>query len=362
MLRFPFAITLRTALCSLILFTSALMLSDASAQCLSKQALHGVNVSGAEFHSNRIPGVLNKDYTYPNPADFDYIRDLGANVIRLPFRWERLQPEQMKELDEKELHSLSSAVEQANHAGLCVILDVHNYATYGGKKIGSDEVPPEAFLDLWQRLASVFSDPDKTIFDLMNEPSKISTGDWAQIAQKTVDVIRKKGAKNIILVSGGGWSGAHDWMKGNPSNADAFANFKDPLHRSWLETHQYADPGFSGTKKNCIEADRLSRVMKRMTDWAHDNHQKLFLGEFGTPPGDACMAALDAMLSEVNDSDAWRGWTYWAMGRWWGKYPMSIQPQEGQDAPQTAVLRKYLQRKQTRGEHERGEHESEREN
>ncbi|HEX2604501.1 MAG TPA: glycoside hydrolase family 5 protein [Oxalicibacterium sp.] len=355
MSRFPF-LTLRGALCALSLVLGALMLPDASAQCLVKQPLRGVNVSGAEFHSNRIPGVLNKDYTYPNPVDFDYIRDMGANVIRLPFRWERVQPELMQELDAKELRSLTSTVEQANRAGLCVILDVHNYATYRGKKIGSDEVPAEAFLDLWKRLASAFGDPDKTIFDLMNEPAKIDVGDWAPLAQKTVDMLRKDGAKNVILVSGGGWSGAHDWMKGNPSNADAFAGFKDPLRRTWLEAHQYADPGFAGIKQNCIDSDRLSRVMKRMTEWARENHQKLFLGEFGVAPGDACLAALDAILSGADDTDVWRGWTYWAMGRWWGKYPMSIQPQEGRDAPQTAVLKKYLGQERERGhgrEHER---------
>jgi endoglucanase len=320
------------------------MLNDASAQCLRKEPLRGVNVSGAEFHSNRIPGVLNKDYTYPNPVDFGYIRSIGANVIRLPFRWERIQPELMKELDAKELRSLTSTVDDANRQGLCVILDVHNYATYRGKKIGSDEVPADAFVDLWTRLASAFDDPEKTIYGLMNEPAKIDTEQWAPVAQQTIKAIRKSGSKNIILVAGGRWSGAHDWMKGNPSNAEAFADLKDPQHRTWLEAHQYADPGFAGIKQDCIDPERLKKVLKRLTDWGRENHQKLFLGEFGVPPSETCLAALDAMLAEVDDSDVWRGWTYWAMGRWWGKYPMSIQPQEGRDAPQTAVLRKYFRR------------------
>ncbi|HTH45532.1 MAG TPA: glycoside hydrolase family 5 protein, partial [Oxalicibacterium sp.] len=237
-----------------------------------------------------------------------------------------------------------STVEQANQRGLCVILDVHNYATYRGKKIGSDEVPADAFVDLWKRLASAFDDPDKTIYGLMNEPAKIDIDQWAPVAKETVKAIRKSGAKNIILVAGGRWSGAHDWMKGSPSNADAFAELKDPQHRTWLEVHQYADPGFAGIKQDCIAPERLTKVLKRMTEWAHKNHQKLFLGEFGVPASENCLAALDAMLAETRDDDVWRGWTYWAMGRWWGKYPMSIQPQEGRDAPQTAVLKKYFGR------------------
>jgi endoglucanase len=344
MLRLSFAISLRKALGCLGWLLCVLMLHDASAQCMRKEPLRGVNVAGAEFHSNRIPGVLNKDYTYPNPVDFGYIRSIGANIIRLPFRWERIQPELMKDLDAKELRSLSFTVEEANRQGLCVILDVHNYATYRGKKIGSDEVPAEAFVDLWTRLASAFDDPDKTIYGLMNEPAKIDVAQWATVAQQTVDAIRKHGSKNVILVAGGRWSGAHDWMKGDPSNADAFANLKDAQRRTWLEVHQYADPGFAGIKQDCIDPERLKRVLKRLTDWARENHQKLFLGEFGVPSSENCLAALDAMLTEVDDASVWRGWTYWAMGRWWGKYPMSIQPQDGRDAPQTVVLKKYFGR------------------
>jgi endoglucanase len=312
------------------------------AQCLQQEPLRGVNMAGAEFHSNHVPGVPNKDYAYPNPVDFDYIRSIGGNVIRLPFRWERVQPELMKPLDPEQLKALKSTVEQASRRNLCVILDVHNYATYRGKKLGSDEVPAEAFEDLWKRLAHEFDNPARTILGLMNEPAKIDMAQWAAIAKRTVASLRDDGAKNIILVAGGRWSGAHEWTRGSPSNGELFADLKDPLQRTWLEAHQYADHGFAGIKQQCVAPERLQRVFARLTDWARENHQKLFLGEFGVAANDECLAALDAMLAGVDDAEVWRGWTYWAMGRWWNKYPMSIQPQDGRDAPQTAVLRKYL--------------------
>jgi endoglucanase len=320
----------------------ALTWQTASAQCLQKDALRGVNLSGAEFNSSRVPGVRNKDYTYPNPADYDYIRSIGGNVVRLPFRWERIQPELMQPLDAAELKALSSTVSEASQRGLCVILDVHNYGTYRGQKLGSDQVPAEAFFDLWKRLANEFNDPEQTIYGLMNEPAKIDIAQWAPIAKKTVEAIRDSGSKNVILVAGGGWSGAHDWMKGNPSNAEAFATLKDPLRRTWLEAHQYADRGFAGVKQECIDPEQLKKVLASLTGWAREHHQKLFLGEFGVASNDTCMAALDTILAGTDDAKVWRGWTYWAMGRWWGKYPMSIQPQDGRDAPQTAVLKKYL--------------------
>jgi endoglucanase len=178
----------------------------------------------------------------------------------------------------------------------------------------------------------------------MNEPAKISIDQWAPIAQDTVGEIRKTGAKNIILAAGGHWSGAHEWMKkqGATSNAAAFSGFTDPLQRTWLEVHQYADPDFSGTKPQCVDPARLQKIIGNVTAWARQNHQKLFVGEFGVPPSDACLAVLDTMLSAMDDTSVWRGWTYWAAGRWWNNYPMSVQPKNGQDAPQMTVLKKYF--------------------
>ncbi|MDQ7969247.1 MAG: glycoside hydrolase family 5 protein [Oxalicibacterium faecigallinarum] len=343
---FPFK---TTALLQRVFLTSGFVLlcgasQQATAQCMQSGQLKGINLAGAEFNSSRLPGVLNKDYLYPAKKEIDHAKGIGSNVIRLPFRWERIQPALQGELDSAELKSLQTTVQRANEAGMCVILDVHNYATYRGQPIGSDAVPTEAFIDLWKRLAAAFPQQDQTIFGLMNEPAKINIAAWAAIAQQTVNELRAAGIQNIILAAGGRWSGAHEWTKdqGGTSNGKAFANFQDPLDRTWLEVHQYADEGFAGTKTDCVDADRLQRIFANVTNWARENRKKLYLGEFGTPSDEKCLAALDAMLSGTNDTSVWRGWTYWAGGAWWGSYPMSIHPRNGVDAPQTDVLKKYF--------------------
>ena len=53
--------------------------------------LIGVNLSGAEFGSNVIPGTYGVDYTYPTHAEIDYYASKGLSDIPLPFLWERLQ-------------------------------------------------------------------------------------------------------------------------------------------------------------------------------------------------------------------------------------------------------------------------------
>jgi endoglucanase len=49
------------------------------------------------------------------------------------------------------------------------------------------------------------------------------------------------------------------------------------------------------------------------------------------------------MLKYIEANPAqWLGYTYWAAGPWWGGSTGSIEPQNGQDLPQTQVMQKYL--------------------
>lgn len=327
-----------------VLLVLLLVAPSSFADCLAGR-LVGVNLAGAEFNSSRLPGTLYKDYAYPTSSDLRYFQSIGASVIRLPFRWERLQPTLFAELSATEVKSIQRVVEIANSLGVCVILDVHNYASYRGNVIGSQEVPVAAFLDLWSRIYAAFPSPAETAFGLMNEPAKISLSDWASIAQQSVDNLRNKGSRHLILVSGGRWSGAHDWFAttGGASNTEAFAGFRDKGNNYVIEVHQYADSNFSGTKTDCAEPQRMGAILGKVGEWAQMHGHKLFLGEFGVAATDSCLKVLDTMLSSVADGNVWRGWTYWAAGQWWGSYPFSVQPKEGMDAIQTKVLKQYLQ-------------------
>jgi endoglucanase len=316
----------------------------ALAGCLNENGLRGVNLAGAEFNGDKLPGKVNKDYLYPNLDDLDYVVALGGNVIRLPFRWERIQPRLLEELDLAELLNLKAVVKAAKERNLCVILDIHNYGGYRKAVIGSEEVPIAAFHDVWNRLAAQFTDPETTILGLMNEPSALTIATWAPIAQSTVNELRNSGATNLILVSGGRWSGVHEWFKkfGPLSNAEAFSGFQDKFGRTWLEVHQYADANYSGMGQDCISPDRFEKMFTPISIWAKANKQKLFLGEFGVPVNDNCLMVLSEILKQISHNDSWVGSTYWAAGRWWGPYPFSIQSRDGVEPKQTTALRKYF--------------------
>ncbi|WP_369935612.1 glycoside hydrolase family 5 protein [Xanthomonas tesorieronis] len=303
----------------------------------------GVNLSGAEISSSKKPGVVNVDYFYPREADYAYFAGKGMNIVRLPVLWERLQPSPQGRLDAAQLALIKAAVKQAKAQRMHLIVDIHNYASYYGHKIGGTDVPIKTFSDLWQRLALEFKDDNTVIFGLMNEPNNIAPGLWASAAQAAVDAIRVTGARNLILVPGALWSGAHSWYStvGGVSNASALASLYDPLRRTAIEVHQYLDIDSSGTSATCVSGSIGAERLVRFTDWLRETGHIGFLGEFGAADNAACRQALDGMLGYIEQHRAvWLGWSYWAGGAWWNAdYPFNVQPDaDGRDRPQMSIL------------------------
>lgn len=330
---------------ALALSAALLAAGAARADCGDGRGLTGVNLAGAEFKPRQLPGVMHKDYTWPKRSELAYFAARGATAIRLPVLWERLQPVLMGELDAAQVKAIDTVLAAAAELGLCVLLDVHNYGAYRGQPIGSDAVPEAAFIDLWRRLAERFPAESRVALGLMNEPKSLPIARWAGLAQATVTALRESGARHLILVSGGRWSGVHEWFKtfAGVSNAQAFAAIADPLARTALEVHQYADADYSGSGTTCRPPEHFDAMFRAITDWANRHRQRLFLGEFGVPASAECLAALERMLAASADRQVWLGWTYWAAGSWWGSYPLSIAPRsDGSDAPQMGVVDGYL--------------------
>lgn len=310
----------------------------------------GVNLAGGDFGSPK-PGVrltYGRDFTYPTPAEFDYFISKGVNVIRLPFHWEVLQPDANKPFSQTEMTRLKAVADAAARKGLTVILDPHNYARYYGGVVGGPEVPTAAFADFWGRLAMQFQDNPRIWFGLMNEPHDLPPDQWLGDANAAIAAIRRAGAKNLILVPGNGWTGAHGWLEGGSSaNSVVMLRIHDPAGHFLFDVHQYLDADSSGTHPD-ISSPAVGRErLAAFTLWCRRHHRRGFLGEFGAAASPTARAAVDAMLvfMEAN-RDVWAGWTWWAAGPWWGDYMFSVEPKNGQDRPQMAYLLPHLQRAQ----------------
>jgi endoglucanase len=301
----------------------------------------GVNLSGAEFTENVLPGTHGVDYFYPTPESLDYYRDKGLTLIRLPFRWERLQPKAYGDLNGAERRRLDTVVMAAHQRGMQVILAPFGSARYYGAVIGSSSAPTDAFADFWRRLAAHYRDnPGVWAYGLMNEPYD-TEGHWPDAAQAAVSAIRDVDAERLILVPGDHWSDAHLWME---NNADL--DVHDPVGNLMYEAHVYFDSDHSGRydqsydDEGAYEWVGVDRV-RPFIEWCESKGRRCFIGEYGVPGDDPrWLTVLGRFLAYLDEHAI--GGTYWAGGPWWGDYPLSVEPRRGRDRPQMGVLVRHL--------------------
>jgi len=302
----------------------------------------GTNLSAGEYGDPK-PGqtlVYGKNFIYPNDGEMAYFASKGVNVIRVPFHWEVVQPAAKAPLVPAEVQRLKDVVAAAARKNIVVLLDPHGYARYYGKVIGGTDVSDADFADFWGRLAAEFRSDPHVWFGLMNEPHDMPTPQWLDAANAAVAAIRKSGAKNLILVPGNGWSGAHSWLD---SGNNALLKIVDPANHYAFEAHQYLDADSSGTHPDAVSATVGSERLRVFTDWCRAHHKRAFLGEFGVGASDTNGAAIGDMLTMMErNRDVWIGYTWWSAGPWWGNYMFTIEPDKGVDRPQMGYLTPHL--------------------
>lgn len=324
----------------IVIFLSIFSINFVNAQ--QKGAPFGVNLAGAEF------GKIGTDhYGYPTVAELDYFKSKGLTLFRLPFKWERLQPELNGPLDTKELKSIKTFVDEAAKRNLLVILDMHNYARrHVGDSthiINNGVITAAHVADAWKKIAIEFKSY-KNIwgYGLMNEPYNMpSEKAWFNIAQIIINKVREIDTKTPILVGGDFWSSAERWQ----ALSSHLKDLKDPKNNLIFEAHVYFDEDASGSYKRSYEEEKahpmvgVNRV-KPFVNWLKQYGKRGFVGEYGIPDNDErWFPILENTLTYLKENGV--NGTYWAAGPRWGKYKLSIEPRDGKDRPQMPSVAKF---------------------
>ena len=236
----------------------------------------GVTVSGGEFtapgrtpdrsdFSNTNPGRYDEQWHYERPESLAFLAQRRVGHIRLPLRWERIQPSLGGPLDRAEVARLNVTLDRAAAAGLKAILDVHNYGGYRladpatgqgvFQPIGSPSVTADHFIDLWRRMSAEFrGNPGVLAYGLMNEPQDLPGSAapaqarlWEQISQGALDAIRDRGDDTLVMVPGYAESAAGLWPTTHPRPW-----IKDRADHFRYEAHQYFDEDHSGDYREPI--------------------------------------------------------------------------------------------------------------
>jgi endoglucanase len=326
------------------------------------QYSRGINLAGAEFGENNLPGTLGRDYSFNSETTHRYFGAKNLNLVRMMVRWERLQPALRGPLDANYLAGVRNNVAWAKAHGNKLILDIQNYGryklnengvlntytldnVYGGvvRVSGSD------LADLWIRLSNEFRDePGMYAYDLMNEPHDMENANWKAISQGVLMAIRSNGDRKLIMIPGDAWSSAEQW----PAVHGPTTWINDPANNFAYEAHQYFDRDGSGNYARTYDQELAlnpslavigPKRVANFVNWLSANNVRGYLGEYGIPDTDTrWMTVLDNFLVAIDAAEL--DGTYWAAGEWWGAYPLSVQPQDNftTDRPQLHVLSRHL--------------------
>ena len=313
----------------------------APAQPAAPVSLVGVALSGAAFGSSALPGKHGTNYIYPAESYYKKYSEQGIKLVRLPFLWERIQPQLDTELDAAQLALLTQSLDFAQKYGIKVVLDMHNYYRYYKQPIGSETVPIPSFANAWKRIAQkIGQHPALSGYGLMNEPN--TKGLWPEAALAAAKEIRKVDRTHWIYVAGDRYSSAWHWPQ---SNTQLIADpwMRDPANNLVFEAHMYLDWDTSGAYANKSETfapDLGITRAKPFVDWLRANKLRGFIGEMGVPnyASDA-IVAMDNLLGYLRDNCV--PLSYWAAGPWWGNYILSLDVTGGAEQPQLPILRKH---------------------
>ena len=230
-----------------------------------------VNVAGLEFDGSSLE---------TGQAYFNALAGKGVKIVRIPFRWERVQPTLGGALDATELGKLQNMVSYARNAGMhTIIIDMHNYGRYNdvaGEEIGGGTVTEAHYQDGWLKISAQINGSDIN-YDLMNEPTFIS-GTPAQaynVLKNCKDALVAAGRTEKMWIESHNFAGVQD--------AD-----DHPVSHEINSVHDYPESGndgFGGGTYASNEATVAGNGSAATATFSFDNSNIPDLPDPPQPPG-----------------------------------------------------------------------------
>jgi endoglucanase len=287
----------------------------------------GVNIGGGEIGAKY------------DSASALYFKKLGFNTFGLFTSWSRLVPTiSTGNMKASEVTSLFNAVSYiTNKLGAFCVLELHDYGRYSTDAIGNGVATQAAFVSVWTKLATLFKNNSRVIFNLMNEAHDQSTSPYVSALNAAIGAIRStSGATNMIMIQGNRWNSAMNWLNVDEwgmANTETMSDIVDPLGNTVFNIHQYLDASHGGSFDGCISENIGSLYLSGITLWLRNNNRQAFLGEFGASNDSVCKEAVNDIIKYVEaNSDVWIGWSWWNAGSFLADTSYTVQPTQDEDA------------------------------
>ena len=251
---------------------------------------------------------------YITRADIDFIRQQGANTIRLPFNYKLFTDEDYMGLTHRQdgFERIDSVVGWCRDNGLYLILDMHDCPGgqtgdniddgHGYPWLFESEPSQRLFCDIWQRIADRYKDEPVVLgYELMNEPIAHYFENKEQLNlqleplyKRAVKAIREVDPNHVILRGGARW------------NSD-FYMFSD-----WTfdDNVMYTCHRYGG--------EATAEAIKDYTEFRDKTRLPMYMGEIGHNT-EAWQAQFVTVMKQANI-----GYTFWPYKKIDGSCMMGI--------------------------------------
>lgn len=221
---------------------------------------------------------------YITEADIAYIKQTGANTIRLPFNYKLFTREDyMGKNDETEgFKQMDKVIDWCRKYDLHLILDMHDCPGgqtgdnidngHGYPWLFESEASQQLFCQIWQKIASRYKDEPVILgYELMNEPIATMFSDSLRAAlnakleplyKRATKAIRKVDLNHIILLGGAQWNG----------NFEPFSDWKFD-NKIMYTCHRYGGEPTKAAIQSIIDFRDKTKLPMYMGEIGHNTDQ-----------------------------------------------------------------------------------------
>ena len=249
--------------------------------------------------------------------DIQFIKNTGANTIRLPFHYKLFTDEDFMGLTAGQdgFARVDSVVEWCREADLYLILDMHDAPggqtgdniddSYGYPWLFESEASQQLYCDIWRKIADRYkNEPVILGYELFNEPIAPYFPNMEELNGKLEDIYKKGVAairednNHIILLGGAQWNG----------------NFKPFKDSKFDDKIMYTCHRYGG--------DPTKDDIQTIIDFRDSVNLPMYMGEIGHNT-DEWQAAFCQTMRENNI-----GYTFWPYKKMDGSSFVGITPPE----------------------------------
>ena len=260
-------------------------------------------------------GAGNSSSTRYGKTDFENIKSLGVEIVRVPVHFENWSSGAPDYVIEDWLWKiLDNAVEWCTELKMYIIIDFHNDCN------GNSRTKPDVekmLMKVWPQIAERYKNSGEyVIYEIMNEPHMKSgnlnadVDKWGKIQGRVLKTIRSIDSKHTVIVGAEDWNSVHQLLKlPDYEDDNLIYNFHD--YSPFLFSHQgagwthlkrltkipfpYVKSKMPSLPKDANDAERneynnyeknssekvLVEPLNKAVDFANKRHVALMCNEYG---------------------------------------------------------------------------------